>query len=350
MDDFYSFAQNTSPWLLGLIFFIWVVVLLLVKKIVFRVVRSHIKREDFYSVFIRSADMPLNLLIITSGGVIIGRILSASNAQLPGYVAGIFKLITIAAIAIFLDTFLNAILNKLSGRVSVLRTVGGVARGLVHIVVFGLGLLIVLDSFGISITPLIASLGIGSLAVALALQPTLENFFSGVQILIDRPFLVGHFVTLDSGEEGYVHKIGWRSTWVRMITNNVVVIPNKTMVNTKLLNHYYPVQEMATRVQVGVHYKSDLEHVERVTLEVAKQTLQEVAGGTKTFDPFMRYHTFSDFSINFTVVLRVEEFMDNYRVKHEFIKRLHRRYKQEGITIPYPIRAANYSQEKQFEV
>ncbi len=73
---------------------------------------------------------------------------------------------------------------------------------------------------------------------------------------------------MDSGEKGYVHKIGWRSTWIRMLQNNVVVIPNKVLVNSKVLNYYYPGQDMAVLVQVGVHYESDLKHVEKVTIEV----------------------------------------------------------------------------------
>ncbi len=91
-------------------------------------------------------------------------------------------------------------------------------------------------------------MGVGSLAVALALQPTLENFFSGVQLIMDKPIKVGHFVKLDSGEEGYVHKIGWRSTWVRMPSNNVVVIPNKVIVDAKVVNYYYPQKELAVLV------------------------------------------------------------------------------------------------------
>ena len=74
--------------------------------------------------------------------------------------------------------------------------------------------------------------------------------------------------------------------------------------------------------------------------------MKEVKGGVPEFTPFIRYHTFADFSINFTVILHAKEFVDNYSVKHEFIKRLHKRYAKEGIIIPYPIRAINYSQEK----
>ena len=231
----------------------------------------------------------------------------------------------------------------------ILRTSGGIARGFVRAIVIGLGLMILLDSFGVSITPVLASLGVGSLAVALALQPTLENFFSGIQLIMDKPIKVGHFVKLDSGEEGYVHKIGWRSTWVRMIPDNVVVIPNKVLVNAKVTNYHYPQQELDVLMEVGVHYDSDLEHVERVTIEVGKETMKEVAGGVADFEPFIRYHAFADFSINFTVYLRGKEFHDGYLIKHEFIKRLHKRYAREGINIPYPIRAINYEQEKTHE-
>ncbi len=99
-------------------------------------------------------------------------------------------------------------------------------------------------------------------------------------------------------------------------------------------------------VQVGVHYESDLEHVEKVTMEVGKEIMNTVTGGCPDFDPFTRYHTFSDFSINFTVILRCKEFVDNYLIKHEFIKALHKRYAKEGINIPYPIKAVNFAQEQ----
>jgi len=117
-----------------------------------------------------------------------------------------------------------------------------------------------------------------------------------------------------------------------------VIVPNAKLVNSQITNFYLPEPEMAVLVQVGVSYQSDLEKVERVTIEVAKQVLQEVEGGVEEFDPFIRYHTFSDFSINFIVVLRAKEYVSKYLITHEFIKRLHRRYQQEGIEIPFPIR------------
>lgn len=333
-----------------IIYFLWVSVLLAIKKLIFvRIEKlasaTNSKLDD---ILIGALNLPLTLLIFASGVFIVERVLPIlSDSELFKYLLVVLKTTTIVAIVIFMDRLLNNLIQVYSGKVEILKTSGGVARGFVRVIVIGLGLLILLDSFGVSITPIIASLGIGSLAVALALQPTLENFFSGIQIIIDKPIQVGQFVKLDSGEEGYVAKVGWRSTWVRMLPNNVVIVPNKVLISSKVLNYYYPETELAVLVQVGVHYDSDLKHVEKVTCEVGKEVMKEVQGGVPEFEPFIRYHTFSDFSIDFTVILRAKEFVDNYLIKHEFIKRLHERYKKEGIVIPYPIRAINYAQEKE---
>lgn len=353
MEQINIFGITVSAWIvIPAAFFVWVTLLLFIKKRIFIVIKrlagkTETKLDD---VFIQSVDFPATLMVFASGGALVECILPlATDNELTTYFLIGFKAVAIIAVVLFFDKLLNSLINSYSGRVEILKTSGGVARGFVRVIVIGLGLLILLDSFGVSITPVLASLGVGSLAVALALQPTLENFFSGIQLIVDKPIKIGHFVKLDSGEEGYVHRIGWRSTWIKMLPNNVVVIPNKMMVNSKVVNYYYPQKEMAVLVQVGVHYDSDLEQVERVTIEVGKETMKEVEGGVEDFDPFIRYHTFSDFSINFTVILRVKEFVDNYLIKHVFIKKLHKRYAKEGINIPYPIRAINYAQEKSFE-
>ncbi len=332
-----------------IIYFVWVSVLLFIKKIVYHRVEklaSHTKSK-LDDIILAALNFPLVLLIFVSGIFILEKFSPIlTGSELSGYFLVGLKTTTVIAIILFMDRLFNNLIQTYSYKIDILRTSGGVARTFVRIIVIGLGLLILLDSFGVSITPLLASLGIGSLAVALALQPTLENFFSGIQIVIDKPIKVGQFVKLDSGEEGYVQRVGWRSTWVRMLPNNIVVIPNKVLVNSKVLNYYYPQKELAVLVQVGVHYDSDLKHVEKVTCEVGKQVMKEVKGGIPEFDPFIRYHTFNDFSIDFTVILRAKEFVDNYLIKHEFIKRLHERFNKEGIIIPYPIRAINNAQEK----
>ena len=214
-----------------------------------------------------------------------------------------------------------------------------------RIIILVIGALVILNTLGVSITPILATLGVGGLAVALALQDTLSNLFSGFHVLMARQIRIGDYIKLDSGEEGYVTDINWRTTKIKMLPNNVVLVPNAKLAQAIIVNYYLPEKEMAVLVNLGVHYKSDLKKVERVTCEVAKEVMREITGGVSGFEPFIRYNTFADFSINFTVILRAKEFVDQYLIKHEFIKRLHERYNSENIIIPYPIRAINYEQE-----
>ncbi|GHA07372.1 mechanosensitive ion channel family protein [Streptomyces echinoruber] len=204
--------------------------------------------------------------------------------------------------------------------------------------VWAIGFLVVLQTLGISIAPLLTALGVGGLAVALALQDTLANLFAGVHILASRTVQVGDYIRLSSGEEGYVEDINWRQTTVRALSNNLVVIPNGQLAKTNMTNFTRPEQQLTILVQVGVAYDSDLDHVERVTNEVIAEVMTEVTGALPEHEPTIRFHTFGDSRIDFTVILGVAEFSDQYRIKHEFIKRLHRRYREEGIRIPAPTR------------
>jgi len=347
MKDIFIFGMKISPiFYVPVLYFLWVSIFLILKKVFFNNIKNFADKTKtkLDDVLLNALDLPLLLLIFVSGAFVLDNIFQFQiNSEILKFVDLAFKATAIVAVIIFIDRLFKGLIDSYSHKVSALKESSGVVHIVVRSIVMGLGILILLDNFGISITPILASLGIGSLAVALALQPTLENFFSGIQIIIDKPIAVGQFIKLDSGEEGYVEKIGWRSTWVRMLPNNVFVIPNKVLVSSRSLNYQYPETEISILLQVGVHYDSDLEHVEKVTIETAKEILKSVEGGVPGFKPFIRYHTFNDFSIDFTVILRATEFVDGYRVKHEFIKRLHKRYKEEGIVIPYPIRTLDWN-------
>ncbi|RKX62343.1 MAG: mechanosensitive ion channel family protein, partial [Thermodesulfobacteriota bacterium] len=215
---------------------------------------------------------------------------------------------------------------------------------IIKVVIYFIGFILILNTLNINITPFITSLGIAGLAVGLALQDTLSNFFAGLYILISKKIKPGDYISLDSGIEGYVEDITWRNTTIRQLPNNIVIVPNSKLASSIVTNYYLPEKELAVLVQVGVSYNSDLEKVEKVTIEVAKEVMKEVPGGVPNFEPFIRYHTFGDFSINFTVILRAQTYVDRYLVTHEFIKRLHKRYKEEGIEIPFPIRTVYLKQ------
>jgi len=219
-------------------------------------------------------------------------------------------------------------------------------QNLVTIIILIVGILWLLSNLGVSITPMLTALGVGSLAVALALQDTMSNFFAGLYILASRQFRPGDFIKLDSGAEGYVVDIGWRATRIRELRNNMIVVPNAKLAQTQITNYHYPEKEMSASVQVGVAYGSDLDKVERVTIDVARNVLRTTPGGVADFEPSIRFHTFGDSSVNFSVTLRVKEYNDKFLLIHEFIKRLHERYQKEGIEIPFPQRIVRITQSK----
>jgi small-conductance mechanosensitive channel len=215
----------------------------------------------------------------------------------------------------------------------------GLVKNVIRGIIIGLGVLIFMDMIGISITPILASLGIGSLAVALALQETLSNLFAGIYMAIDKPVRVGDYIKLENGDEGYVTDVTWRSTKIRTLPNNIVIVPNKKIMESIITNFYLPDTEMAVLVQMGVHYNSDLEKVEKIVSAAGKEIMKKVQGGVPEFDPFIRFHTFADSSINFTVILRGKEYVDQHLIKHEFMKLIVSRFRSENIIIPFPIRS-----------
>lgn len=253
----------------------------------------------------------------------------------------IFSL-TVAAVRVTAG-LVDLYVRKAEGAVPSTTILGNMLR----IVIFLTGILVVLSYLDVPIAPIVTALGIGGFAVALAFQDTLSNLFSGLHILASRLIKPGDFVKLDTGEEGYVSDVTWRNTTIRTLPNNMVVVPNSRLAAAIITNFNQPHKEMAVLVEVGVDYASDLDKVEEVTVEAARDVLREVPGGASGFRPFIRYHSFSDFRIEFTVILRVNEYVDQYLLKHEFIKRLHRRYQEHDIQIPLPARAISFARDRE---
>ncbi len=215
------------------------------------------------------------------------------------------------------------------------------------IIIYCIGLLIILQSQGISITPVLTALGVGGLAVALALQPTLSNLFAGLQLISSGNFNRGDFVKLTTGEDGFIEDITWRSTTIRAASDHIIIVPNSKLADMTVSNYYLPQHEITFSVEVGVSYDSDLAKVEEITKEVVKETLQESAEGAKDFEPQIRFFSFGESNINLKAFLRVNNYPAQFEVKSEFIKKLHERYNKEGIHIPYPTRTVVLKNDKE---
>jgi small-conductance mechanosensitive channel len=226
----------------------------------------------------------------------------------------------------------------------------GLTQALLKGVVLMVGGLMILHALGVSITPLLTALGVGGLAVALALQDTLANLFAGIHILLERSIRVGDFVRLEGGQEGYVVDIGWRTTKVRMLPNNIVVIPNSKLAQSVLTNYYLPEPRMSLLIPISVSYGSDPEHVERVLIDETLKAAQEVPGLLKEPAPFVRFIPgFGESSLDFTLICQVKEFVDQYLAQHELRKRIFKRFQAEGIEIPFPHRTVYLREEKDWQ-
>jgi small-conductance mechanosensitive channel len=160
-----------------------------------------------------------------------------------------------------------------------------------------------------------------------------------MHILVEKSIRVGDFIRLESGQEGYVDDITWRTTRIRMLPNNMVVIPNSKLAQSVVTNYYLPEKRMSLLIPVGVSYSSDPERVEQILVEEAKKAVGEVPGLLGDPEPFVRFIPgFGESSLEFTLVCQVREFTDQYPVQHELRKRIFKRFRQEGIEIPFPHR------------
>ncbi|MCE5264400.1 MAG: mechanosensitive ion channel family protein [Deltaproteobacteria bacterium] len=222
--------------------------------------------------------------------------------------------------------------------------------GLMHGVIKGtiviIGCLIVLNTLGISIAPLLTALGVGGLAVALALQDTLANLFAGIHIILERSVRIGDFVKLESGQEGYVEDITWRTTRVRMLPNNMVIIPNSKLSKSVVTNYYLPEKRLSLLIPISVSYASDPAAVEQMLVDEAKRSVGEIPGLLGDPEPFVRFIPgFGESSLDFTLICQIGEFVDQYFAQHELRKRIFERFRREGVEIPFPQRTVHIREE-----
>ncbi|HTZ18012.1 MAG TPA: mechanosensitive ion channel family protein [Dissulfurispiraceae bacterium] len=214
----------------------------------------------------------------------------------------------------------------------------GLAYGLLKGTIYVIGIVIILAVLGISIAPLITALGVGGLAVALALQDTLANLFAGIHILVEKSIRVGDFIKLESGQEGMVEDITWRTTRIKMLPQTVVVIPNKKLSQSVVTNFALPEKEMMLVLHVGVGYDSDPEKIEAVLIDEAEKAKSEVDGLLRDLTPVVRLAGFGESSLDFVLMCRIREYAVQQPVMHELRKRILKRFREEGIEIPFPHR------------
>lgn len=201
-----------------------------------------------------------------------------------------------------------------------------------------IGGLTVLTYLGVQVVPLLATLGVGGLAVALALRDTLENFFAGLHIMADRPLAEGDTILIhETGDTGVVMKVGWRSTRIRNSDNNILVVPNLKLSSGIVTNLSAQDASVFVRIQVGVAYGSDADRVREVLLDEVRAAAPGIPGLAAAPAPEAWLHPgFGPSSLDFTIRVAVERADLSIPVQDALRRAILRRLGAEGIAIPFP--------------
>jgi small-conductance mechanosensitive channel len=274
--------------------------------------------------------------------LVFGLFVALEMVELPRRMAEQLHTILEAAVILSVTFTVASVLGSLAATAGERNALGIAITGLVRTAVRGVvllvGLLVLLDALGVQITPLLTALGVGGLAVALALQDTLSNLFAGIHLLADKPIRVGDYVKIADTIEGYVVDVGWRSTRVRMLQNNVVIVPNKRVAESTIINYDMPERRMSLLIRVSVDYGADPDRIEQILVDEARKVAAEVPTLLTEPAPSAKLIPgFGVYSLDFTLVCHVASFVDQFDVQHEVRKRILARFRAEGIEMPYPI-------------
>jgi small-conductance mechanosensitive channel len=349
MTQFFGYSIPFPSWLaLSVFIAVWVSLSFLVAHLFDKYIRRWAEKTKtrFDKLLVEALHGPLLILLLLIGGHI-----SLGAMELTPKMARFAQVgvsLATAFVLVFASIqFYHGLLKEYGQRYEPLRPSLGILNLLGKALIILIGLLITLDTLSISITPLLTTLGIGGLAVALAFKDTLSNFFAGLYILADRPIRVGDYIKLEGGPEGYVDSVGWRSTRIRTLSNNIVIIPNAKVSESIITNYFLPERRMALVLNISVSYQSNPRKVEEILVEEAKRAAAEVKGLLAEPAPVvLLIPGFGESSLNFTLACQVREFVDQYSVQHELRHRIFERFRKEGIEIPFPQRTVHLRQER----
>jgi len=275
-------------------------------------------------------------------GLYVGMDLSGYSGKYLKYFNDSVYVLLIFSVTVAASSLIGALLKYYADRSNVPIPSTGLVTGLLRGILWAVGMIVILHFLGVPITPMITAMGVGGLAVALALKDTLANLFAGIHIMMEKSIRVGDYIRLENGQEGYVADITWRTTRIRMLQNNMVIIPNQNLSQSIVTNYYLPEKRMGLQIPVSVGYDSDPDRVEKVLLDAARQAVKEVPGLLEEPAPIVRFIPgFGESSLDFTLICQVREATDQYPVQHELRKRILKALREAGLEIPFPQRTVH---------
>ena len=309
---------------------------------------AHRTPTELDGILIQAVRWPLNV-----GIVVLGIYLSLTlTLDLPGGLQGFINIAARATGALLFVVLFGRMVSR--GMDWAIEEQGKKVRGNVDTrlllmlrrvlvaMIYGLGLLLVINTLGIPISPLIAGLGLGGVAVALAIQPTLSNLFAGTYVMTEGVVSPGDYIEMEGGVAGYVLEVGWRSTRLRTWSNTLVVVPNARFAETIITNYYEPTPPVNVYLTCGVSYDSDLVRVEAVSMEVMTKVLDSSPHGVREYGVYFGFENFGESNVDFWLFVQARDRLASFELRSELMRELHRRFDEEGIVINYPVRSIQF--------
>jgi small-conductance mechanosensitive channel len=307
----------------------------IIRSVLFRIVRGWAKRTDSH----------LDVLIIESlrgpiivWALILGIHLATQNSRIPRadlkYIPRALAVLWITSLTTAMSRFGGNVVRFYGGRVTGAQSVTSLTQKLTQLAIVLLGIGWMLRVFDVSLTPILTTLGVGGLAVALALQDTLSNLFAGFYVSISGLLHIGDYIKLNTGEEGYVSDINWRCTTMRGGSNNLIVVPNSKLGQAIYTNYNLPENRLGTSLTINVGYESDVDRVQAILLEETVAAARDIKGLLPDPAPSVFFSGPGDYALGFQVNYNVTDFGSQGGVQSDLRKRLFTRLKAERIEMP----------------
>lgn len=261
---------------------------------------------------------------------------SPFDHEITGIASGLLGVLIVGSVTLVAANIAAGMLDLRLGKDGEQAAVSGIGRTLVRGVILIVGFATLLHAMGVAITPILTALGVGGLAVALALQDTLTNFFAGVHILLEKPFGLGQYIRLEGGEEGYVLDIGWRTTRIRTLLDHTVVVPNAKIAGSTIQNMHLPDPAVRCETTVGVSYDADTAHVERALQDELVNATRTVKELLPDPPPDVLLVELGPYAMQYVVRFQVREIAQQRVAVHAVNTRIVNRLRAEKIDIPYP--------------
>ena len=321
----------------AIIFLLFVVI----GKIIAVVIRKYMKKitektkTKFDDILLEKAEPSLTYMIILIGAKVVLLHIGIMTLLISRIINSFIAILAVYFIIIVVDTFIefwgtNWAKRTKSGMDAMLPLIHKFSK----VVLIIAGFMFIMNLWDKDVTGFVAGLGVAGIVLGFALKDSLSNIFGGISIILDHTYKVGDRIKIDSGESGIVYDIGLRSTKIKTWDNDILVIPNGKMANSKIQNYVQPSIRSRCVIEFGVAYGSDIKKVK----DVVMKTIKKVENVMEDPGPSVAFVKMNDFSLDFKAKFWVANISQRYAAKEKATCMIYDALNKAKISIPFPTR------------